>query len=140
LTSITIPNSVTRIGDVAFFGCTGLTSITIPNSVTRIGREAFYGCTGLTSMTVEATNPPYYSSTYKIVSNYNIPLYVPAGSVDAYKTATEWKKFTNIQAIPNVGVKEATAEKREVKKIMIDGAVYIEAEGVRYNLNGQKVK
>ena len=90
---------------------------------------------------MEATNPPYYySSTYNMVPNYSIPLYVPAGSVDAYKAAKEWKKFTNIQAIPATGVNEAAAEKREVKKIMIDGAVYIEAEGVRYNLNGQKVK
>ena len=52
LTSITIPNSVTSIGNSAFYGCTGLTSITIPNSVTSIGNSAFYGCTGLTSITI----------------------------------------------------------------------------------------
>ena len=37
LTSVTIPNSVTSIGDEAFDGCTSLTSVTIPNSVTSIG-------------------------------------------------------------------------------------------------------
>src|SRR5690242_2749344 len=37
LTSVTIPNSVTNIGDNAFSECTGLTSVTIPNSVTSIG-------------------------------------------------------------------------------------------------------
>ena len=47
LTSITIPNSITSIVDYAFYYCTGLTSITIPNSVTSIGYEAFRGCTGL---------------------------------------------------------------------------------------------
>ncbi len=52
LTSITIPNSVTRIGDYAFRGCSGLTSITIPSSVTSIGYAAFYGCTGLTSINI----------------------------------------------------------------------------------------
>ena len=51
-TSITIPNSVTSIGDYAFCGCTGLTSITIPTSVTSIGDYAFCGCTGLISITI----------------------------------------------------------------------------------------
>ena len=50
LTSITIPNSVTSIGEKAFYNCTGLTSIEIPNSVTSIGNIAFYGCSGLTSV------------------------------------------------------------------------------------------
>ena len=52
LTDITIPNSVTTIGDGAFSGCTGLTDITIPNSVTTIGDGAFSGCTGLTDITI----------------------------------------------------------------------------------------
>ena len=39
-----IPNSVTSIGDYAFYGCSGLTSIEIPNSVTSIGRGAFDNC------------------------------------------------------------------------------------------------
>lgn len=40
----TIPSTVTRIGNYAFFWCHGLTSITIPNGVTSIGDRAFYGC------------------------------------------------------------------------------------------------
>ena len=52
LTSITIPNSVTSIGGSAFEGCSGLTSITIPNSVSSIGGSAFSGCSGLTSITI----------------------------------------------------------------------------------------
>lgn len=47
-----IPNSVTAIGDYAFYGCTGLTSINIHNKITRIGLAAFLECTGLTSVTV----------------------------------------------------------------------------------------
>ena len=47
-----IPNSVTSIGDGAFYKCTGLTSVSIPNSVTSIGEVAFGGCLGLTSITI----------------------------------------------------------------------------------------
>ena len=49
--SVTIPDSVTSIGEGAFAYCSGLTSITIPDSVTSIGSWAF-GCSGLTSVTI----------------------------------------------------------------------------------------
>ena len=52
LTSVVIPNSVTSIGDNAFEGCSGLTSVVIPNSVTSIGSSAFKGCRGLTSVVI----------------------------------------------------------------------------------------
>ena len=52
LTSITIPNSVTSIGERAFSECSSLTSIAIPNSVTSIGDEAFSSCRSLTSVTI----------------------------------------------------------------------------------------
>jgi hypothetical protein len=51
LTSVTIPNSVTAIGGAAF-AYTGLTSVTLPNSVITIGEVAFYGCTDLTFVTI----------------------------------------------------------------------------------------
>ena len=52
LTSITIPDSVTCIGENAFAGCSSLTSITIPDSVTSIDGWAFYGCRYLSSITI----------------------------------------------------------------------------------------
>ena len=51
LTSISIPNSVTYIGDYAFFACS-LKSVTISNSVTSIGECAFLGCSSLTSIEI----------------------------------------------------------------------------------------
>ncbi len=50
--NLVIENGVTRIGNYAFYNCTGLTSITIPESVTNIGSSAFSGCSGLTSITI----------------------------------------------------------------------------------------
>ena len=47
VTNLVIPNSVTSIGEGAFYFCSGLTSVTIPNSVTSIGEGAFYGCSSL---------------------------------------------------------------------------------------------
>jgi len=52
ITSVTIPNSVTNIGDFAFDMCNRMTSVTIPNSVTSIGIYAFERCSRLTSVTI----------------------------------------------------------------------------------------
>lgn len=100
LTSVTIGDNVTSIGYQAFISCTSLTSITIPNSVTSIGMNAFYNCNKVASITCKVTTPPDCgTSTFYNIST-SIPVYVPAESVDAYKKAEVWKKFTNIQAIP----------------------------------------
>ena len=52
LTNINIPNSVTNIGNSAFGECESLTNINIPNSVTNIGDEAFCGCLSLTNINI----------------------------------------------------------------------------------------
>ena len=52
ITSIAIPNGVTSINDGAFLNCSALASVEIPNSVTTIGDDAFYGCVALTSIEI----------------------------------------------------------------------------------------
>ena len=52
LTNLTIPDGVTAIGDSACSSCTSLASVTIPASVTSIGSSAFSGCSSLTSITI----------------------------------------------------------------------------------------
>jgi len=49
---VAIPDSITSIGDFAFYECSGLTSVTIPNSITSIGSEAFSYCSRLMSLTI----------------------------------------------------------------------------------------
>ncbi len=52
ITSITIPDSVTSIGNYAFSSLESLTSVTIGNGVTSIGEGAFRGCESITSITI----------------------------------------------------------------------------------------
>ena len=61
LTNISIPDCITSIGTGAFVYCKGLASITIPASVTSIADTAFLGCSGLSSITVAKNNAKYHS-------------------------------------------------------------------------------
>ena len=121
LTNITIPEGVTSIGADAFYNCTSLTSITIPEGVTSIEYDLIAGCTNLTSIiipssvtniaeriicnsesltsvTIKATIPPTLGHIDAFENNATI--YVPAESLEAYKTADVWKDIADkIQAI-----------------------------------------
>ena len=95
LTSINLPNSVTSIGNSAFSGCSSLTSIEIPNSVTSIGNYAFFNCTSLTTMRIEATTPPTLQHT-RAISSATTKIYIPAGTLSAYQSATNWSSFASL--------------------------------------------
>ena len=94
LKSVNIPDSVTTIAYAAFQYCTSLTNVTIPDSVTTIGDYAFKNCDSLTNVYCKATTPPALGGTS--VFDYNgggRKIYVPAESVDAYKSATNWSEY-----------------------------------------------
>ena len=98
LTSVTIPNSVTSIGDYAFYHCSGLTSVTIGNSVTSIGSNAFYGCNSLASVISKMENPcSIDDDCFNQDVFYNVTLYVPQGTTDKYKSTDYWSKFVFIE-------------------------------------------
>ena len=116
ITSVTIPNGVTSIGDYAFEYCYGITSIDIPNSVTTIGNYAFRSA-GLTTITLPenltsigymaftstqylqsfiflATTPPTLQVD-AITNGNNCPIYVPSASVETYKAANRWSNYAS---------------------------------------------
>ena len=102
LLSINIPNSVISLGNNAFNGCTGLTTIVIPSSVTSMGWNTFRYCSSLTSITCESTTPPTLDDNDFSNTN-NCPIYVPAASVETYKTTSGWSDYADrIQAIPEL--------------------------------------
>ena len=72
LTSVTIPIGVTNILYDTFGGCTRLSSVTIPNSVTSIGSYAFSGCKGLTSVTIPNSVTSIGNWAFDGCSNLNI--------------------------------------------------------------------
>jgi hypothetical protein len=99
LKSAVIPSAVTKIGEWAFYG-SALTSVVIGSSVTSIGGNAFLHCEELTEIYNHATTPQTIKTNrFEDVDKSACTLYVPAASVEAYKTAHAWKDFINIKAI-----------------------------------------
>ena len=100
LTSVEIPNSVKSIGHSAFYGCSNLTSVTIGNSVTSIGGLAFLNGKNITSITFKGSIPPTFGAAF--CNNKPTLIYVPNGSVDAYKKALALESYSllDIHAIP----------------------------------------
>ena len=93
LESVTIGNGVTSIEELAFNFCPSLKSVTIPDSVTSIGKWAFSYCTSLRSVYCKPTTPPAGgSSMFESIAS-EPKIYVPAASVEAYKSAAYWSDY-----------------------------------------------
>ena len=146
--SVSIPESVTHngveykvteISEGAFQNNTSLTEVKIPASITSIGPKAFAGCKNLQEITINIIVPINLSiisargytraesgDVFEGVNKETCILYVPEGSVDAYKAAPVWKDFKNI-----LPIKTST----RIYGIEADGEVFDV-----YSLSGQKVK
>ncbi|MBC3804257.1 leucine-rich repeat protein [Acetobacterium fimetarium] len=104
--SITIPNSVTTIGDYIFYECSGLTSITIPNSVTAIGRNAFDGCSSLTTVTIPngVTNIEYMTFYgCSSLTNVTLPDRVTSIGSMAFRGCSSLTSITIPDSVTSIG-------------------------------------
>lgn len=94
---------ITSIGLYAFYDCQSLTSITVPASVTSIGDHAFQcgSATNKVTITMLGSTPPTISATTMQYDNI-ASIVVPAGASTAYTSAANWSNFAAL-------ITEATA-------------------------------
>lgn len=112
-----IPVDIQEISAYAFYGNMSVTQLTLPSSVLTLGEGALMYCDALESLTCEALVPPSSKSDFGTESDsYGKPvsytLYVPASSMEAYKSANYWRKINDVRPITaaTVVVEEVTVE------------------------------
>ena len=96
-----IPNSVTGIGDWAFYGCSSLTSINIPENITSIGNSAFSNCSSLNSVTIGNSVTSIGNSAFSNCSSL-ISINIPEGV-----TSIEPSTFTGCSALTSINIPES---------------------------------
>jgi hypothetical protein len=96
LSTVIFPNSLNNISTSAFQNCTSLSSLSFGENLTNIGNQTFKGCTSLESVTLKSSTPPSLgSNAFAGCDNLN-QIIVPAGTGDAYKSATNWSAYADI--------------------------------------------
>ena len=123
LINITVPDGVTRIGDLAFQGGSYIYSVILPYGVTSIGNKAFQGCDFMSTFTMpegvasigsgafqdcsKLRNFYCYSSRVPVTaadafsgaSTYSATLYVPNAAIYDYKATAPWASFQDVRGL-----------------------------------------
>ena len=136
LTSVTIPNSVTSIGEDAFDGCPGLTSVTIPNSVTSLGYESFAFCYGLTNVTIgnSVTNIGDNAFEGSVLTSVTIPNSVTSIGGFAFASSSGLTSVTIGDSVTNIG-EEAFEECSRLTNIAVNAVnpYYASSDGALFD-------
>ncbi len=109
LTSLALNEGLLNVGGSAFEGCTGLQALSIPSTVNSISINAFKNCKGITDVHCYAeTVPDTHFDAFDGTPTEKSTLYVPANSVEAYRTSWPWSDFKNIVAIGSTPADDPT--------------------------------
>lgn len=197
LTSVTLPDDLTKIGSSAFWECTSLRTLGLPQSLAEIDKNAFVDCHSLetlrlpasvqsvgdyafqrcyklTHIACDATTPPamgryvFDGIGHDVDIEHQAPrrlaptadgdgetlpanvekvtIYVPAGSVEAYKAADEWKQFIYFKDLnayeqyleeSGLGLKDIKGETPAAPaKVIRNGRIYLQKSDRFYHLDG----
>ena len=112
LTGITIPNSVTSIGDFTFAYCTNLINVTIPDSVTSIGYRAFGNATSLTTITLPGSVTSIGESAFyhcSSLTNVTIPDSVTSIRDSAFFLCSSLTNITVPNSVTSIGFRAFAA-------------------------------
>ena len=106
LKSVSMGDGIDTIGRYAFSGCSALESFSFGTGLKSIGDEAFSDCTGMKKLVSKTATPPVCGpQALDDINKWECTLYVPQESLDAYKSAAQWKEFffleTGIKNVPN---------------------------------------
>lgn len=106
LKSVSMGDGIDTIGKYAFSGCSALESFSFGTGLKSIGDEAFSDCTGMKKLVSKTATPPVCGpQALDDINKWECTLYVPQESLDAYKSAAQWKEFffleTGIKNVPN---------------------------------------
>lgn len=145
LTTVNTGSGVRVIKDSAFENCNALETVTIGKNVTEIGSHVFFGCLYLTAINSLNSIPPTITeSTFELFHMYGqtTTVFVPTGSLEAYKAAEYWSIFGDYHNIEETDFSNVTAVANEDIMVSVNGCnIMIKGSGNQtikvYNTNGQ---